>query len=388
LKNKVCFAFLAELQGKPLIFVMKMDEAQIIYNQKMERISITFMNRALDESLTVDSDRYFSVQSEREIWPIGCFQVPKENFEILHAIFNLTKIPTTMQAQESGQVLKVDGVGEFTVQWHLAADMKTIKALYGLQSGPNATFCCIYCNQDKNKKSVLTAKEAETVADKRHPTWTGGLFTDSIPANPVQLGEEQSHWRPILPVPLDRVHICTMHALNRICEKLLHMHFQFVWTMRDKHMQKAAIEDIQKILSHIGMHGGDVHIFEDKDLSGKANSVPRKPSVSGAHARKLFQPNVAPNGSHRVYQDIVCAERNFLDQGRARHGRLEVWRALERLLPYFTELKLSPQQRAAFKTLIEDFGRLFINYFGEYSVAHYIVRPPDTYASSLLACCI
>lgn len=125
---------------------MKIDEAEIIHNQKIERMSITLMNRALHDSLPKNSDRYFSVQSEQEIWPVGCFQVPKESFEILHAILTLTQIPTIIQAQDNGQVLKVDGVGEFIVEWHIAAGMKTIKALYGLNSGANATFCCIYCN--------------------------------------------------------------------------------------------------------------------------------------------------------------------------------------------------------------------------------------------------
>lgn len=184
---------------------------------------------------------------------------------------------------------------------------------------------------------MLNSKEAKFVADQRHLTWNGGLFAEEIPAHLVCAGDDLSRWRPILAVPLDRVHICTMHAFNRICEKLLHMHFQFLWTMRDKHLQKVAIEDVEKILSSIGMHGGHVHIFEDKDLSGKANSVPRKLSVSGAHAHKLFQPSCLPNGSQRVYQDLVCAERNFMDNGMTRHGRLEVWRSLERLIPYFTD---------------------------------------------------
>jgi len=94
--------------------------------------------------------------------------------------------------------------------------------------------------------------------------------------------------------------------------------------MREKRLQKVAIEDVQRILSSIGMHGGDVQIFEDKDLSGKANSVLRKPSINGAYARKLFQPSNLPNGSHKVYQDLVYAKRNFIDNGQARHGRLEV----------------------------------------------------------------
>ena len=41
---------LTEVQGDPLILVIKCDEARNIYGQKMERVSIALMNRALDLS--------------------------------------------------------------------------------------------------------------------------------------------------------------------------------------------------------------------------------------------------------------------------------------------------------------------------------------------------
>jgi len=112
-----------------------MDEAEVISKQKLERISITIMNRALDVAINKDSEEYFSVQAEREIWPIGCFQIPKENFEILSAVFKKNQIPSIIQSQNDGRKLVVDGVGEFQIQWHLSGDMKTIKALYGLGNG-------------------------------------------------------------------------------------------------------------------------------------------------------------------------------------------------------------------------------------------------------------
>ncbi len=64
-----------ELAGRPLIFVIKLDEAEIVHSQKMERVSITLMNRALNPEITVQSPEYFAVQSEREIFPVACFQV-------------------------------------------------------------------------------------------------------------------------------------------------------------------------------------------------------------------------------------------------------------------------------------------------------------------------
>jgi len=43
-------------------------------------------------------------------------------------------------------------------------------------------------------------------------------------------------WKPIFDIPLDRVHICVLHALNRITEKMVHMSIMHVWTIRDKEL--------------------------------------------------------------------------------------------------------------------------------------------------------
>lgn len=65
----------------PLIFVIKLDECEVLKQKKMERITITIMNRALSPPLDAngnidkESDKYFSVQSENHIWWLGCFQV-------------------------------------------------------------------------------------------------------------------------------------------------------------------------------------------------------------------------------------------------------------------------------------------------------------------------
>lgn len=273
-----------------------MDEAEIVHAEKLERISITLMNRTLDPEIAKNDDRYFSVQSEREIWPIGCFRVPKENHEVLNWVFNQTSIPSLISAQNAGQLLDVPNVGSFTVQWHLSADMKTIKSLYGLSSGANSTYCCIYCEQRKVKPVISTESNARQAAQRRTPTWEGGLFASGVASKQVSL-TSSDRWRPVLPIPLERVHICTLHTFNRICEKVLHLHFQYVWTIRDKKTQEAAIFDIESILSATGMHGGAMRIFKDKELSGTSNNMPNKPSLSGANAAKLFKKSPLPTGS-------------------------------------------------------------------------------------------
>lgn len=58
-----------------LKFVIKIDECELLKCKKMERVTITLMNRALDPSITKEDARFFSVQSENNILPLGSFQV-------------------------------------------------------------------------------------------------------------------------------------------------------------------------------------------------------------------------------------------------------------------------------------------------------------------------
>src|SRR5579875_3209738 len=120
---------------QPLVFVLKMDEAEIIHGRKFETMNLMLMNHAFDTSIQKNDDKYFSVQSEIEIWPIAYFEVAKESHEVLQWVFQQTSFPTFIKAQEEGQLLTIEGVGNFKVEWHLSADMKTIKCLYKLKHG-------------------------------------------------------------------------------------------------------------------------------------------------------------------------------------------------------------------------------------------------------------
>ena len=52
-----------EAHGK-LVFVIKLDEMELINSEKYERVSITLMNRAMDPKIEVTDKKYFSAQSE------------------------------------------------------------------------------------------------------------------------------------------------------------------------------------------------------------------------------------------------------------------------------------------------------------------------------------
>ena len=167
-----------------------------------------------------------------------------------------------------------------------------------------------------------------------------------------------------------------MHALNRIIEKMVHMHFMHVWTIKDKALQKTAIEDMQRVVSLTGAHGRNIIIFKDHDLSGKSNDVPCKPSFSGAHALKLFKDNPLDSNPirHKLYVCVVNTEHNFLRKGEAKRDKLKLWELLEALLPYLSSLSLREDQSAKdFKERMDAFGMQYIKCFGECHITHYMV---------------
>ena len=218
----------AKVQGDPLIFVLKLDEAEIIQAQKLERVSIRLINWAFDPLILPGSPKYFSVQCEKDVWPVASFQVAKESHEVLNWVFNQTGIPKLIGAQEKGQLLEVLGIGEFKVEWHLAGDMKSIKCMYGLKHGANSKHSCIYCMQERTKPVVTSADEAQQLLSKRSSLWDGGLFSRSVHPKLVLGARGLSQWKRVLPIPIGKVHICTLHALNRIVEKILHLHLMFI----------------------------------------------------------------------------------------------------------------------------------------------------------------
>jgi len=58
---QIAYALLTETGENPLIFVLKMDETEIVHDQKFERVSITLMNHALNPNVNIKGQEYFSI---------------------------------------------------------------------------------------------------------------------------------------------------------------------------------------------------------------------------------------------------------------------------------------------------------------------------------------
>jgi hypothetical protein len=76
---------------------------------------------------------------------------------------------------------------------------------------------------------MTTEVVARATSQKRTPTWEGGLFASGISSKSISLKTSIGRWKHVLPIPLERVHICTLHAMNFIFEKILHLHFSIIY---------------------------------------------------------------------------------------------------------------------------------------------------------------
>jgi len=247
-----------------------------------------------------------------------------------------------------------------------------------IQIKPRAKQTCIYYLQERTKPSIATVEQALRMLSEGATSLSEGLFSTEHAAKPITGMAGKGRWKPILPIPMDRVHLCTLHAFNRIIEKIIHLYFQFIWTLRDKNMQRSAIEDMQRVLSSTGAHGGNVRIFKNNNLSGQHSNVPSKPSFNECHAAKLFKPSTLLGGSTKLYVDVVPAEKSFMSGGATKRAKLDVWIGLEKLKPYLEELTLQDDKKAKFKGLVKAWGQQFIRAFGEQYVTHYIVSCSTT----------
>lgn len=228
-----------------LKFVIKLDESEIVKGQKMERVSLTLMNRALDPRVTPKDPKKISVQSENDIWWLVAFEVAKEHHAILKAFFNLIEIPEVIRRQSNGEIMHVDGYGDFNVEWHLAGDLKALKCMYGVSNAANAKFPYLYCMHGWTKESL------------GKNVWDDGTGNTTAPSRDdrVRIGgnwvPKDANWDPILPIPLARVHFCTLHAFVQIVEKIVHAYICFAYTMQPKEELEKACKELEKVLSKL-----------------------------------------------------------------------------------------------------------------------------------------
>lgn len=164
-----------EERGGKAIFVLKLDECQVVKGQRLERVSLTLMSRALEgkplecEELDAgqvaganERQNYYGVQSEKNIWWQAAWVLPHESHDTLRWYFTGTGIDQIISRQVNGEKLDVPRIGSFDIEWHLGGDLKTIKCMLGCKIGENTLFPCIYCCHSKKPLRATVKGKAPT----------------------------------------------------------------------------------------------------------------------------------------------------------------------------------------------------------------------------------
>lgn len=360
--------------GGKLKFVLKLDESEIVKGQKMERVSLTLMNRALDSSISSNSPNYFSVQSENEIWWLAAFEVPLEHHDILKTFFSLTQIPNVVHNQSIGNLLHVEGFGDYSVEWHLAGDLKTLKCMFGISNAANARFPCLYgmCSRKKTKNG----KEWNIETSKR-----GAPTRDNFISHLGKLVREDPNWDPILDISLKRVHFCTMHALIRIVEKLVYEHICFAYKMQPASESQAACKKLEDVLSSVGLHRGQVEIRRDEKRSGASGNLPCKPCFGGPKARKFLSAPKDEEGKilvrhpekYEAWKKLLMAVPDRSNGGRTQIAKGNAWRSLDEVAVLLQKMRFTQDDSNKFHNAVQIFHRSMVDAWGEFSITHYMV---------------
>ncbi len=294
------------------------------------------------------------------------FQVLKEDHDCLYWVFHHTPIPTVIDSQMNhGRLLTVEGMGDFQVEWHLAGDLKTLKCLYNCSMGATAKSPCLYC--------MGSAKELDAKWWKRAP----------------DRHMRDHNFRPVFNIPLVNVHICTLHALCRIIEKVVYLYIGFAWKIKNKKERSAALSSLERVLSDMRLHGGHVKIDTDTKLSTKEKDIPNKVSINGVKARRFlsmptarYQPRVTKLGKQyrsthnsniewQLWKKLHTAVKDH--EAPSRNAKAQVWRSLDILFSMCEQSTWKDEEKDDFNENLHSFRKSYLAAWSDINITHYMV---------------
>ena len=145
-----------------------------------------------------------------------------------------------------------------------------------------------------------------------------------------------------------------------------------------------AIRSIEKVLSEIGLHGGNVVIETDPQKSSSGNNVAKKPSIGGVKARrflgfhgKLGKINLKKGTSNIKYNQWKALRNAVKDHGddeRARNRKARVWQALDAVFFNCDKSHWSENDMGAFKKELNNFKNCMRDAWTYDNFTHYMVR--------------
>ena len=107
--------------------------------------------------------------------------------------------------------------------------------------------------------------------------------------------------------------------------------------MKPKQESEKGIKALEKVLSDIGLHGGQVIIEEDKKRSTTNSKQPTKPSIGGVKAKR-FLSYFGKNHKNSMFYDKWKALHNAVKDraggGVIQSRKAEVWILLSKIFEF------------------------------------------------------
>ena len=136
-------------------------------------------------------------QSNSSVFPFAVSWVSESTASLTSTVPGLTECIAELHSNGL-EINLPDGVCQFPVRIDIAADMSSLWKLNGIGSASKSK-SCIYCNASSETRQHI----GDTISDLNNPA---NFRTDLL---------------PIFGLPLEQTHICTLHALTRVTEKLV-----------------------------------------------------------------------------------------------------------------------------------------------------------------------
>ncbi len=232
--------------------------------------------------------------------------------------------------------------------------------MYNVPSGASSKSPCLYCMAPPH------ALDAEQQLKK------------------PSRADDDVNFRPVLNIPLTHVHVCTLHALCRITEKLVYLYIQFAWKLQPKRQSLDAIKKIEKILSEMGLHGGQVKIVADTKRSTTSHEVPILTSLGGVKARrfltfhgehgKINKSQKFSTINYGLWKKLHNAIKDHGDNGAARNRKAEVWISLDEVFRMLNIRVWNKTDILKLKMALRSFGKSMQEAWSHQSITHYMVH--------------
>lgn len=105
--------------------------------------------------------------------------------------------------------------------------------------------------------------------------------------------------------------------------------------MTDKVRQENAIEWMDKFILVARVHGINVVMFKDVDISMAKSHILKNCHWNRVHASRMFQPSIWSR-QNRVWKNMLCSEDNQTLYGAAHLARVWMWMTFEDMQPYLS----------------------------------------------------